>query len=98
VYSLFVFFRFGIEGIVYTSNGTDPSPFTFDEATNSLTAGPDTNIKIFSNVKVQITVEGDDQGMRQKMKMALVEPFVPGISPPLDNSSNDSPSKRLKIK
>ncbi|CAO3599246.1 unnamed protein product [Absidia cylindrospora] len=75
--------KFGIEGIVYTNGGSLPSatsPFVFDEASNSLTAGDDVCIKIFSDVKVQITVEGDEEGMRQKMKMALVEPFVPGIS------------------
>ncbi|KAI8637191.1 hypothetical protein BD408DRAFT_478224 [Parasitella parasitica] len=34
----------------------------------------------FDSVKVEITVEGDADGMRQKMNMRLVEPFVEGVS------------------
>ncbi|ORX46323.1 RNB-domain-containing protein [Hesseltinella vesiculosa] len=69
--------KFGIEGIVYT-NAHD-SPFHLEETSNQLVAN-DVTIKIFGHVKVQITVEGDQDGMRQKMKMQLVEPVVPGVS------------------
>ncbi|KAI8071266.1 exosome complex exonuclease RRP44 [Gongronella butleri] len=69
--------KFGIEGIVYTNSD---DALTFDEATNQLTAANGVAIKIFCHVKVQITVQGDEDGMRQKMKMELVEPFVEGIS------------------
>jgi exosome complex exonuclease DIS3/RRP44 len=72
--------KYGIETIVYTSLAADgPSPFNYDEEAKSLVAG-DIVLKTFDSVKVEITVEGDADGMRQKMNMKLVEPFVEGIS------------------
>lgn len=72
--------KYGIETIVYTSATVDgPSPFTYDEEAKSLVAG-DVALKTFDSVKVEITVEGDAEGMRQKMNMKLVEPFVEGVS------------------
>ncbi|KAG0169487.1 exosome catalytic subunit dis3 [Apophysomyces sp. BC1034] len=72
--------KYGIEGVIYTSPKPGaPSPFTFKEETNSLEAG-DITIKMFDTVKAEVCVEGDEQGMRQKMRMRLVEPFVEGVS------------------
>lgn len=72
--------KYGIESIVYTSEKAGgPSPFTYDDDDKSLVAG-DIKLKTFDSVKVEITVEGDEHGMRQKMNMNLVEPFVEGIS------------------
>ena len=86
----FNFYRFGIESIVYTSKGPDePSVFTYDEEKNALIAG-DVTIKMFDTVKVEIKVEGDETGMRQKMRMSLVYPQVPGLEP------SDQSSKKRK--
>ncbi|KAI9020043.1 hypothetical protein CLU79DRAFT_756874 [Phycomyces nitens] len=72
--------KYGIEGIVYTSKTAGgPSPFVYNEETNSLDAG-DITIKMFGTVKVEISIEGDENGMRQKMKMKLIEPYVEGVS------------------
>ncbi|CEP19826.1 hypothetical protein [Parasitella parasitica] len=72
--------KYGIETIVYTSSSADgPSPFNYDEEAKSLVAG-DVILKTFDSVKVEITVEGDADGMRQKMNMRLVDPFVEGVS------------------
>ncbi|KAI9489424.1 mitotic control protein dis3 [Zychaea mexicana] len=72
--------KYGIEGIVYTSKKPgDTSPFEYNEEHNSLVAG-DVIIKMFGTVKVEICVEGDEQGMRQKMRMRLAEPYVEGVS------------------
>lgn len=72
--------KYGIETIVYTSKEAGgPSPFTYDDEAKSLVAG-DVTLKTFDTVKVEITVEGDEHGMRQKMNMKLVEPFVEGVS------------------
>ncbi|KAI8146735.1 exosome complex exonuclease RRP44-like protein [Fennellomyces sp. T-0311] len=72
--------KYGIESIVYTSKKPgDASPFEYNEEQNSLVAG-DVVIKMFDTVKVEICVEGDEQGMRQKMRMRLAEPFVEGVS------------------
>lgn len=72
--------KYGVESIVYTTNkGSTSSPFVYDDDDKSLTAG-DIKLKTFDSVKVQISVEGDELGMRQTMKMKLVEPFVEGVS------------------
>ncbi|CAO3652055.1 unnamed protein product [Cunninghamella echinulata] len=94
--------KFGIESIVYTSSSkenTTDSPFTYDEVNSYLVAG-DVCLKIFSNVKVMIAVEGDEHGMRQKMKMQLVEPFVEGISihPKRLNESEEENNDNKKTK
>ncbi|KAL1928856.1 hypothetical protein VTP01DRAFT_2642 [Rhizomucor pusillus] len=67
--------KYGIESIVYTSATPDgSSPFVYNEEHNSLVADNIT-IKLFDTVKVEIRVEGDEDGMRQKLKMSLVEPL-----------------------
>ncbi|KAI8340999.1 exosome complex exonuclease RRP44 [Choanephora cucurbitarum] len=72
--------KYGIESIVYTSKEQGgPTPFVFDDESGRLVAG-DVTLKTFDSVKVEITVEGDVEGMRQKMNMKLVEPFVEGVS------------------
>ncbi|KAI9331135.1 exosome complex exonuclease RRP44, partial [Pilaira anomala] len=72
--------KYGVESIVYTTSGkTAASPFVYDDEDKSLVAG-DIKLKTFDSVKVQISVEGDEHGMRQTMKMQLVEPFVEGVS------------------
>lgn len=94
--------KYGIESIVYTTGGS--SPFVYDDDEKSLMAG-DIVLKTFDTVKVEITVEGDVDGLRQKMNMKLVEPFVEGVSvvptaikrraEEEENSSNQA-SKRSK--
>ncbi|KAI7855492.1 exosome complex exonuclease RRP44-like protein [Circinella umbellata] len=98
--------KYGIESIVYTSKKPgEPSPFEYNEEHNSLVAG-DVVIKMFDTVKVEICVEGDEQGMRQKMRMRLAEPFVEGVSELVtlkrksseaqSNDNNDSKQKKVK--
>ncbi|KAF7726252.1 exosome catalytic subunit dis3 [Apophysomyces ossiformis] len=72
--------RYGIEGIIYTSPKVGAaSPFIFKEESNCLEANG-VVIKMFDTVKAEVSVEGDEEGMRQKMRMRLVEPFVEGVS------------------
>lgn len=72
--------KYGLESIVYTAKEAGgPSPFEYDDEAKSLVAG-NVTLKTFDTVKVEISVEGDEQGMRQKMNMRLVEPFVEGVS------------------
>lgn len=62
--------KYGLESIVYISE-----PFEYNEEHNSLVAG-DIVLKTFDKVKVEMSVEGDAEGMRQKMNMKLIEPKV----------------------
>ena len=103
-------FRYGIEGIVYTSGDkvSSKNNIVYDQHTNTLTAG-DAQIKIFGEVKVRIQIEGDLEGMRQKMKMSLMKPFIEGFSVPSEEqqpskiarlaevSENGTPAKKVKL-
>jgi hypothetical protein len=107
--NILILFRYGIEGVVYTSGDqvTSKSNIVYDQHTNTLTAG-DAQIMIFGEVKVRIQIEGDLEGMRQKMKMSLIKPHIEGfsveaeeqaskVSRSIESSDNDKPSKKLKI-
>ncbi|CAG8746900.1 13856_t:CDS:10 [Dentiscutata erythropus] len=82
--------KYGIEGIVYSSsaNSTAKSPTTpqvvynpHNNSLESVTPSGTVSINLFDKVIVQITVDEDlVGGMRQKMKMELVSPFIPGLS------------------
>ncbi|KAK9765188.1 exosome catalytic subunit dis3 [Basidiobolus ranarum] len=80
--------RYGIESIVHAnpSDSKETPYFTYNTTTDSLEANDSSvNIKLFSKVTVQLTVDedlvgGGAGGMRQKLRMDLVEPHVPGLS------------------
>jgi hypothetical protein len=41
-------------------------------------------LRIFSPVKIQITIDDSSiAGLRQRLRMALVSPVIPGLSVPL---------------
>ncbi|OZJ01556.1 hypothetical protein BZG36_05343 [Bifiguratus adelaidae] len=78
--------KYGIEGLVYASAGPkQESPFEYNAQTMSLeNAQHNVKIRIFNRVIVQLTIEEiEEEGMRQKLKMSLVEPFIHGLSVPL---------------
>ncbi|CAG8798490.1 12701_t:CDS:10 [Gigaspora margarita] len=88
--------KYGIEGIVYSSSASSTTKsqttplVVYNSHNNSLesvTPSGTVSIKLFDKVIVQITVDEDlVDGMRQKMKMELVSPFIPGLSV-LDNNT-----------
>jgi exosome complex exonuclease DIS3/RRP44 len=90
--------KYGIEGIVYSSSSsssTEPN-ILYNAHDNSLeTYSSDGkvigSIKLFDKVAVAISVEdivaGGASGMRQKLKMELIYPVVPGLSISLDDNS-----------
>ncbi|CAM0142112.1 unnamed protein product [Umbelopsis sp. WA50703] len=75
--------KYGIEGVIFTSGDQVSSNhnIVYDQHSNTLTSG-DAQIKIFGEVKVRIQIEGDQEGMRQKMKMSLINPHIEGFSVP----------------
>lgn len=89
-------YRYGIETVVYT-NGTFGGPeFEYDEEQNALVAKDGTTIKMFNRVKVEISVQGDEEGMRQKMQMKLVEP-LPKDSKRKQEIEGNITSKKAKL-
>jgi S1 domain len=102
-------FRYGIEGVIYTSGDqvTSKNDIVYDQHTNTLTSG-DAQIKIFGEVKVRIQIDGDLDGMRQKMKMNLIQPYIAGFSVEVGEQASKAsrsiespdhvqPSKKLKL-
>jgi len=88
--------KYGIEGIVYTSGDqVSKNDIVYDQHTNTLTAG-DAQIKIFGEVKVRIQIEGDLEGMRQKMKMSLIKPFIDGFSVPPEQEQSSKVARSIE--
>lgn len=76
--------KYGLEGFVYASDSaSSASLFEFDSDRHRLVYG-ETVLQIFSPVTIQITIdESSVAGLRQRLRMSLVEPHVPGLSVPL---------------
>ncbi|KAM3863248.1 exosome complex exonuclease RRP44 isoform 1-T1 [Diretmus argenteus] len=71
--------KFGLEGTVFFDNKTVPN-LSFDEEGPTLTVVQHT-FHMFD--KVMVTVSLDDSNIQhQKIRMALVEPVIPGVSVP----------------
>ncbi|KXS21332.1 Dis3 protein [Gonapodya prolifera JEL478] len=81
---------YGIEGIVYTSDlKSNAAILRYDEQANTLSA-PEHGVvlRLFSQVKVQITVEERGvAGLRSKLTLRMVEPKVPGMAPEVDGGA-----------
>ena len=76
--------KYGIEGFVHASaTESAASPLNYDPDQKYLSYG-DVILRIFSRVKIQITIdESSVAGLRQRLRMALVDPIIPGLSVPL---------------
>jgi exosome complex exonuclease DIS3/RRP44 len=73
--------KYGIESIVYSSQTVGgPSPLEYNDEDMCLVGPNDIKIRTFDSVKVEISVQGDEHGMRQKMNMKLIEPVIEGLS------------------
>lgn len=81
---------------MYTSGDqVSKNDIVYDQHTNTLTAG-DAQIKIFGEVKVRIQIEGDLEGMRQKMKMSLIKPFIDGFSVPPEQEQSSKVARSIE--
>ncbi|CAG8501894.1 15486_t:CDS:10 [Rhizophagus irregularis] len=101
--------KYGIEGIVYSSDNSKTKLNTtasnstsliiynsHDNSLDSITGdGKKISIKLFDKVIVQVSVDedlvgGGAGGMRQKLKLELVKPVVPGLSVSNDTSTDNN--------
>ncbi|RHZ52885.1 hypothetical protein Glove_456g19 [Diversispora epigaea] len=81
-----------------------PAPITYNVLTNCLEStledGQKISIKLFDRVIVQISVEEDlvgEGGMRQKLKLGLINPFIPGLSIVNPDAAADKDTKSMMI-
>ncbi|KAG9288456.1 hypothetical protein G9A89_015662 [Geosiphon pyriformis] len=95
--------RYGIEGIVYSSPtktalAASAPPVVYNPRNNSLDSSTNNvSIKLFDKIIVQITIDEDlvgsaAGGMRQKLKMELLSPQIPGLS--LDTIQGKSSARK----
>lgn len=72
--------KYGIEGFVYVRDQNVEVPFEFDADKQELIFG-EVKLRMFSRVKVQISIDDSSiSGLRQRLSMCLLSPFVPGLS------------------
>jgi len=94
---------------VYSSDSSDKTktPSIIYNLNNncldSIIKGKVVSIKLFDKIIVQISVDedligGGEGGMRQKLKMELVEPFVPGLSVSNNNGGSAGNNENIEDK
>uniref|UniRef100_A0AAR2JIR8 Exosome complex exonuclease RRP44 n=1 Tax=Pygocentrus nattereri TaxID=42514 RepID=A0AAR2JIR8_PYGNA len=88
--------KFGLEGTVFFENNDKPGPrLNFDsEVGPTLTVEDQHTFHIFDRVKVTISLDASNI-QHQKIRMALVEPVIPGVSVALPEPEPEA--KKLKL-
>lgn len=86
--------KFGLEGTVFFENKDKTGPnLVYDEEGPTLTVLQHT-FHIFDKVKVTISLDASNI-QHQKIRMALLDPVIPGVSVPAEDL--EPPSKKTKI-
>ncbi|KAL6481759.1 hypothetical protein MHYP_G00098390 [Metynnis hypsauchen] len=87
--------KFGLEGTVFFENKDKPGPrLSFDSEGPTLTVEDQHTFHIFDRVKVTISLDASNI-QHQKMRMALVEPVIPGVSVALPEPEPEAKKPRL---
>lgn len=86
--------KFGLEGTVFFENKDKPSPHhSFDSEGPTLTVEKHT-FHMFDKVKVTISLDASNV-QHQRIRMALIEPVIPGVSLALPQSEPEA--KKIKL-
>lgn len=86
--------KFGLEGTVFFDSKDKASPnLVFDEEGPSLKVEEHT-FHIFDRVKVTISLD-DSNIQHQKIRMALIEPVIPGVSVPAPEAEPQAKKQKL---
>ncbi|MCJ8748038.1 hypothetical protein PDJAM_G00160330 [Pangasius djambal] len=87
--------KFGLEGTVFFENKDRPGPrLSFDTEGPTLTVADQHTFHMFDKVKVTISLDASNI-QHQKIRMALLEPVIPGVSVPLPELEPEA--KKLKL-
>ncbi|KAI5629114.1 exosome complex exonuclease RRP44 [Silurus asotus] len=87
--------KFGLEGTVFFEKKDKPGPrLTFDSEGPSLTIEDQHTFHIFDKVKVNISLDSSNI-QHQKIRMALLEPVIPGVSVPLPELEPEAKKPKL---
>ncbi|XP_030635923.1 exosome complex exonuclease RRP44 [Chanos chanos] len=86
--------KFGLEGTVFFENKDKPSPrLSFDEEGPTLTV-EDHPFHMFDKVKVTISLDSSNI-QHQKIRMALSEPVIPGVSVSMPETEPEAKKPKL---
>ncbi|KTG41736.1 hypothetical protein cypCar_00029895, partial [Cyprinus carpio] len=86
--------KFGLEGAVFFDHKDRPSPrLSFDSEGPTLKVEEHT-FRMFDKVKVTISLDASNI-QHQRIRMALVEPVIPGVSVPVPESEPEAKKPKL---
>uniref|UniRef100_A0A671T296 Exosome complex exonuclease RRP44 n=1 Tax=Sinocyclocheilus anshuiensis TaxID=1608454 RepID=A0A671T296_9TELE len=86
--------KFGLEGAVFFDNKDKPSPhLSFDSEGPTLKVEEHT-FRMFDKVKVTISLDASNI-QHQRIRMALIEPVIPGVSVPVPESEPEAKKPKL---
>uniref|UniRef100_A0A673K774 PIN domain-containing protein n=1 Tax=Sinocyclocheilus rhinocerous TaxID=307959 RepID=A0A673K774_9TELE len=86
--------KFGLEGAVFFDNKDKPSPhLSFDSEGPTLKVEEHT-FRMFDEVKVTISLDASNI-QHQRIRMALIEPVIPGVSVPVPESEPEAKKPKL---
>ncbi|XP_036396599.1 exosome complex exonuclease RRP44 [Megalops cyprinoides] len=86
--------KFGLEGTVFFENKDKPSPLLiFNEEAPTLTV-EDHTFHMFDKVKVTISLDSSNI-QHQKIRMALIEPVIPGVSVAIPEGEPEAKKAKL---
>ncbi|KAK3530497.1 hypothetical protein QTP86_027777 [Hemibagrus guttatus] len=87
--------KFGLEGTVFFENKDKPGPrLSFDSEGPTLTVDDQHTFHIFDKVKVTISLDASNI-QHQKIRMALLEPVIPGVSVQLPEPEPEAKKAKL---
>ncbi|TSK17962.1 Exosome complex exonuclease RRP44 [Bagarius yarrelli] len=87
--------KFGLEGTVFFENKDKPGPrLSFDSEGPTLTVEDQHTFHIFDKVKVTISLDASNI-QHQKIRMALLEPVIPGVSVQLPEPEPEAKKPKL---
>ncbi|KAF4075255.1 hypothetical protein AMELA_G00232410 [Ameiurus melas] len=87
--------KFGLEGTVFFESKDRPAPrLSFDSEGPSLTVEDQHTFHIFDKVKVTISLDASNI-QHQKIRMALLEPVIPGVSVSLPEPEPEAKKSKL---
>ncbi|GAA6067243.1 exosome complex exonuclease RRP44, partial [Tachysurus ichikawai] len=89
--------KFGLEGTVFFENKDKPGPrLSFDSEGPTLTVEDQHTFHIFDKVKVTVRLDASNL-QHQKIRMALLEPVIPGVSVQLPEPEPEAKKPKLDL-
>uniref|UniRef100_A0A9J7Z6N4 Protein DIS3 homolog n=1 Tax=Cyprinus carpio carpio TaxID=630221 RepID=A0A9J7Z6N4_CYPCA len=79
--------KFGMEGAVFFDNKDKPSPHLIFDSEGPTLKVEEHTFRMFDKVKVTISLDASNI-QHQRIRMALIEPVIPGVSVPVPDTKN----------